>query len=304
MIQGTEDTRYAFVNGIIRSREARLLTKSHFDRLIAADFASFGTILSDTSYVGQRDLEAGIEAEEISLRKFFERFCLTEEVRYFLDWPEQLHNLKVELKGGGDELLYVQTEDTVASWPEVVDEVARFAVDKDPFVLSTNLDKILCEYMYRAAELTPFFKNYFQTYFELENIRSFFRARQFKDKRAILKQVYIPLGRLELKFLVENVEVVQEHLGRNFFTTAYAGIVEQGGRYLEEYGSFLRFERLYEELRLGFLQQARRMTFGVEPLFAYYQFKMSETKKLRQVYWGKMNEVPVEDLKESIPDVW
>jgi hypothetical protein len=31
---------------------------------------------------------------------------------------------------------------------------------------------------------------------------------------------------------------------------------------------------------------------------------MAEITKLRQVYWGKLNEVPVEDLKESIPDVW
>ena len=304
MIRGSEDTRYAFVNGIIRAREARLLTKSHFDRLIAADFASFDTILSDTAYFGQHDLEAGIEAEEIALRDFFDRFCLTEEVRYFLDWPEQLHNLKVELKDGGEDLLYAQTADAVVSWPEVLDEVARFAVDKDPFVLSTNLDKILCKYLYQAADFTPFFKAYFQTHFELENIRNFFRARQFENKRVILKQTYIPVGRLELKFLIENVDVAQEHLGRNFFTTAYANIVERGGMYLEEYDSFLRFERLYEEHRLGFLRQARRMTFGVEPLFSYYQFKMSEIKKLRQVYWGKMNEVAVEDLKESIPDVW
>jgi vacuolar-type H+-ATPase subunit C/Vma6 len=34
MIKGTDDTRYAFVNGIIRAREARFLTRGHFDRLI------------------------------------------------------------------------------------------------------------------------------------------------------------------------------------------------------------------------------------------------------------------------------
>ena len=137
-----------------------------------------------------------------------------------------------------------------------------------------------------------------------EDIRSFFRARQFENKRAILSQVYIPIGRLALKFLVENLEVAQENLGRNFFNTPYVAIVEKGGVYFETNDSFLRLERLYEEHRLGYLTQARRMTFGVEPLFAYYHFKMSEIKKLRQVYWGKLNEVGVDDLKESIPDVW
>jgi V/A-type H+-transporting ATPase subunit C len=192
----------------------------------------------------------------------------------------------------------------VEAWPEVVEEVSRFAVDKDPFVLSTNLDKILCLYLYQTSDFVPFFKGYFRLNFELENIRNFFRARQFEDKRAILDQVYIPIGRLELRFLAENLEVAQDNLGRNFFNTPYAPIVEKGGAYFEENDSFLRLERLYEEYRLGYLLQARRMTFGVEPLFAYYHFRMSEIKKLRQVYWGKLNEVSVDDLKESIPDVW
>lgn len=304
MIKGTEDTRYAFVNGIIRAREARLLTKSHFDRLMAADLSSFNTILSDTPYTGQRDFVEALEVEEKAIRDFFNRFCLTEEVGYLLDWPEQIHNLKVKLKGGEDDLLYYQETDAVESWPQVLDEVARFAIAKDPFVLSTNLDKILCGHLYQTATFANFFEGYFTLYFELENIRSFFRARQFDKKREILSQVYIPLGNLGLRFFIDNLDVAQEHLGRNFFTTPYADIVEKGGVYFEEYDSFLRLERMIEEYRLRFLLQARRMTFGVEPLYTYYQFKMNEIKKLRQVYWGKLNEVPVDELKESIPDVW
>jgi V/A-type H+-transporting ATPase subunit C len=304
MIKGTEDTRYAFANGIIRAREARLLTKNHFDRLMAADFSSFNTILSDTPYAGQHDFTEALEVEEKALRNFFDKFCLTEEVGCFIDWPEQMHNLKVKLKDGDAELLYSQESDTVESWAEVIDEVARFAIDKDPFVLSTNLDKILCRYLFQTAEFAPFFEDYFILYFELENIRSFFRTRQFEKKREILSQVYIPLGNLQLKFFIDNLDVAQEHLGRNFFTTSYADIVEKGGVFFEEYDSFLRLERLIEEHRLRFLMQARRMTFGVEPLYTYYQFKMNEIKKLRQVYWGKLNELPMDDLRESIPDVW
>jgi len=304
MIKGTEDTRYAYVNGIIRALEARLLTKSHFDRMIATDSGSYSTILSDTPYTGQQDLESGIEYEEKRIRNFFEAYCLTNEVRCFVEWPEQIHNLKVKLKGGPDELLYSGVGDTVESWPDVIDEVARFAVGKDPFVLSTNLDKILCRHLYETADFVPFFSDYFKTYFELENIRGFFRARQFEDKRAILKQVHIPIGRLGLKFLIDNLEVAQENLGRSFFNTPYMAIVDKGGAYFEERNSFLRLERLCEEHRFGYLLQARHITFGVEPLFGYYHFKMGELRKLRQVYWGKLNEVAIDDLKESIPDVW
>jgi vacuolar-type H+-ATPase subunit C/Vma6 len=304
MIKGTEDTRYAYVNGIVRAREARLLTRSLFDRLIAGTLTNFNTILSDTSYIGYNNIPAGLAMEEIEIKKFFKRYCITPEVLSFIDWPEQIHNLKVKLKQGSEDLMYLQQESKVETWHEVIEEIERFAVDKDPFILSTNLDKILCKYLYETAKFALFFDEYFQLYFDLENIRSFFRARQFENSQEIFNQVYISLGSFDKRFFIDNLNVDYEHLGKNFFTTPFVSIIEKGSAYIKEYHSFLKLERLCEEMRTGFLIQARKMTFGIEPLFTYYHFKISEIKKLRQVYWGKMNEVPVDELKESISDVW
>lgn len=304
MIQGTQDTRYAYVNGIIRSREARLLTKAHFDRLIAADRTSFGAILADTPYAGPPELPECLGREEVAVRRFFDRFCLTDEVRHFIEWPEQIHNLKVRLKEGGEELLYDGGTAAVGAWPEVEDEVARYAVDKNPFVLSTDLDRILCRRLHEESAFEPFFRGYFETYFDLENIRTLFRARQFEDRRGIFGRAYLPLGRLTFNVMAANLDAAPDQLARSFFNTPYGAVVEKGGAYFEENNSFVRLERLCEEHRLGYLRQARRMTFGVEPLFAYYIFKKSEITKLRQVYWGRLNAVASRSLKESIPDVW
>lgn len=304
MIKGTEDTKYAYVNGIIRARESKLLTKGHFDRLLAADLSSFNTILSDTPYIGQKDISSGLEAEEIALRNFFNRYCQTPQVNRLIDWPEQIHNLKVKLKRGSDDILYSQEESEVETWPEVIEEIEKFALDKDPFLFSTNLDKILCKYFYETAQFTPFFSKYLEVYFDLENIRSFFRARQFENSREIFSQVYIPYGSVDKKLFVDNLSAHHDLLGKNFFTTPYSKIMDRGSAYIEECHSFLRLERMCGEMKLEFLVQARRMTFGVEPLFGFYQFKISEIKKIRQVYWGKLNEVPSDELKESIPDVW
>jgi vacuolar-type H+-ATPase subunit C/Vma6 len=304
MIQGTDDTRYAYVNGIVRAKEARLLTKSHIDRLIAADLLNFNTILADTPYVGFEDISTGLERVEVELKQFFDQFCQTPEVSKFIDWPEQMHNLKVKLKQGTDEFLYPQDTTEIESWPEVLDEVARFAMDKNPFVFSTNLDKILCKHLSETAQFVPFFSRYYECYFDLENIRSFFRARQFEKNREIFIQVFLPYGSIDEKTFVDNLATQHDLLGKNFFTTPYAHIIDRGSAYIEEHHSFLRLERLCEEMRLGFLLQARRMAFGVEPLYAYYHFKMGEIKKVRQVYWGKLNEIPLETQKESIPDVW
>jgi vacuolar-type H+-ATPase subunit C/Vma6 len=186
----------------------------------------------------------------------------------------------------------------------VVEEIEKFAVEKDPFILATNLDKILCQYLYGVAQLSLFFSTYFKLYFDLENIRSFFRARQFENGRDIFSQVFIRNGSIDRRQFVDNFDVHYDLLGKNFFTTPYAQIMDRGSAFIAERHSFLRLERMCDEMKLEFLLQARRMTFGVEPLFGYHQFKISEIKKIRQVYWGKFNEVPREDLKESIPDVW
>ncbi len=304
MIKGSDDTRYAYVNGVVRAREARLLNKGYFDRLIASDFLSFNALISDTPYVTHGDVIAGFEIEEMETRKFFNQYCLTLEVNKFLDWPEQIHNLKVKLKNGSKDIMYTHETTEVETWPEVIEEAARFTVDKDPFILSTNLDKILCQYLYRNAEPMQFFAEYYKRYFDLENIRSFFRARQFEKTQEIFDQVFIPWGNIKKKIFLENLNVHHDLLGKNFGNTPYAMIMDRGSAYLEEQHSFLRLERFCEEMRLGFLLQARMMTFGIEPLFAYYHFKINEIKKLRQVHSGKLNELPAEDLKESIPDVW
>ena len=167
MIKGTEDTRYAYVNGIIRALEARLLTKGHFDRLIAADTGSYNTILSDTPYIGGGDLESGLESEEKAVRGFFEAFCLTDEVRSFLEWPEQVHNLKVRLKGGTDDLLYAQDTGTVETWPEVIEEVSRFAVDKTRSFFPPILIRYCVDIYMRDLVLYLFFSTIFSSILNL-----------------------------------------------------------------------------------------------------------------------------------------
>jgi len=304
MIKGTDDTRYAFVNGIIRAREARFLTKSHFDRLLASEVTSFRTIISDSPYAGYDDIPSGLRNEEKLIKDFVKQYCMTPEVMHIIDWPEQMHNIKVRIKQGDNELLYDAVGAEVEAWPGVHQVLELYALNKDPFILSTELDRILCMHIYDESSFCPFFAGFFELNIDLENIRSFFRARQFENSRDIFDQVYLPFGKLRHELFTTNIQMELEHLSKAFFVTPYLHLIDRGAVYLEQRHSFIRLERLIEEVRLNYLVQARRMAFGVEPLFAFYHFRMSEIRKLQQMYWGKINEVAVEELKESISDVW
>ncbi|MCX7995627.1 MAG: V-type ATPase subunit [candidate division WOR-3 bacterium] len=304
MLQGTNDTRYAFVNGIIRAREARLLKKTYFDRLIDAEIDNFRAILGDTPYAtGDQllDVLGRVEKEE---RNFFEKYCLHDEIKEMIILPDAIHNLKVRLKNGDERLLNDVKLPWLESSPEILEIISDYIEHKNSFILSTELDKFYCRKAWELAKISHFFTEYYKLFFDLENIRSFFRARQFENSSEIFKRVYIPHGTIPEKIFVENLNKDLTTILRVFRNTKYEHIVEQGGNYLHTQGSFLRLERLCDEMKLQFLKMARYYTFGVEPLFSYYHFKLNEIKLLRQVYMGKQYNIPSFQLKESIPDVW
>ncbi len=304
MIEGTNDTRYAFVNGIVRAKEARLLKKSHFERLIEANIENFAPILSDTVYTGTGDFSEILGRVEIEERKFFEKYCLHPEIKQIVSLPEAIHNLKVRLKNGEESLLYdIETKEMESS-AEIVTIIAEYLKHRDSFLLCTELDKFLCEKLYELSGLSQFFYEYFQLYFDLENIRSFFRSQQFENPAEIFKHVYIKYGTIPEEKFFQNLKKSSDVIIREFRDTRYGQLIEQGSTYLKSQGSFLKLECLCDEMKLQFLKMARFYTFGIEPLFGYFEFRKAEIKKIRQIYMGKKYNIPAIELKESIPDVW
>ncbi len=304
MLQGTNDTRYAFVTGLIRAREARLLKKSHFDRLIEAEIGNFKAILSDTPYAaGEEFLETLSTAEKLE-RFFFEKYCLHEEIKEIILLPHAIHNLKVRLKKRPERLLSPVNLFWLESSEEILAIINDYLTHKNSFLLSAKLDRFYCERIWKSACISEFFTEYFKLFFDLENIRSFFRARQFENPLELFKEVYIPYGTIPERVFVEHLSKDFTVVVRAFRNTPYDRIIEQGGGYLETDGSFLRLERLIDEMRLQFLKTARYYTFGIEPLFGYYNFKLNEIRLLRQVYMGKLYNIPTAQLRESLPDVW
>ncbi len=167
MISGTNDTRYAFVNGIIRVREAKLLKKSHFERLIDAELSSFNVILSDSPYTCDVDFFNTLARVEREERNFFNEYCLHIEARRCLDWPDAIHNLKVKLKHGPEDLLYPVPTNEVESWEEVREILEEHIREKNNFLLSTRLDQILCQKLYENAGFSAFFKRFYELFYYL-----------------------------------------------------------------------------------------------------------------------------------------
>jgi len=64
------------------------------------------------------------------------------------------------------------------------------------------------------------------------------------------------------------------------------------------------FEREIENLVMDYLQSAKKVTFGPEPLFAYGLARRQELKLIRLVVLGQMLNIPAFLLKERISQTY
>ena len=308
MIKGSEDTRYTFPIGVIRVLETKLLTKSHYDRLLAVSGENeIMPALHDTTYGQFRDLAFEDVLEKVleDRFQFLSRYCIDPEIIELILLPKRIHNLKVEFKGkireeDYQDLLY---EVEVGEIEGITDIIAQFLETKDPFFLDTGLDRLELTTSIRLSCRFPFLKNYYELKADLYNIASLIRLKRLGVGRKTALMVLIPSS-FDPEHLALLLEQEFDAIKDFFARTPYHAVVAQGIDYLEKKNSFLRLERLIDEELLRYMRKTRRFVFGVEPIFGYYTFLESETTRLRRIYIGKRHRLPIEDIRESLPDVY
>jgi V/A-type H+-transporting ATPase subunit C len=73
---------------------------------------------------------------------------------------------------------------------------------------------------------------------------------------------------------------------------------------MEERETFLELERGIEDFLMGFLKKAKYIVFGPEPVLAYGLAKKRELRLVRLLGIGKVNQIPVDLLKERISETY
>ncbi len=138
----------------------------------------------------------------------------------------------------------------------------------------------------------------------MANVKLFLRCRYLELPRSKFEENFLPGGRLEKKVLAENYESSLEELYQNFGQSQYTELWKLTTEYLANNESFIVLEREIENLSLTYLQQAKRISFGPEPLLAYGLARSHEFKLVRIVLAGKILQLPVSILKERISQTY
>jgi vacuolar-type H+-ATPase subunit C/Vma6 len=199
------------------------------------------------------------------------------------------------------------------------DELDRVLL-KEKMSLDFTLEELFLEkplYYYYLAGENPvemvkhldncqnvFIQNYFRWRLDLANLKLFIRCRYLELPQNKFEENFLPGGCLEKKVFMENYESSFEEVYQDIHSSRYAELWKLATEFLASKESFVVLEREIENLSLNYLQQAKKMTFGPEPLFAYGLARSHELKLVRIVLAGKFLQLPASLLKERVSQTY
>ncbi len=326
------DVRYAYATGRIRVLETKLLSASRVEKMIESPTIKDAMIyLEDTAYddtIGEisdpEHYEELVTVEKRAAFALMERLVLDEAMRSLFHMPYDFHNVKllVKLRLSKSEVPFVLSEfGTIAA------EEMRTAFETEhfsslPLFMRETIGQALAHHYlkkdikstefvidnleYRTLLATaiasgiPLLSTYMVAKVDLTNIATFIRIKYFETEDN-LSEALIQGGSLDPLFFMQHTGESLETLPALLRNTPYRNVVEVGIRHILEAGSFSSLDRETENYLMSLVKLTRYITFGAEPLFAYFAAREQDLNIIKMLLVGKINELSKEEIRERIP---
>lgn len=341
-VKSKENTRYGYAVGRIRALETRLLSKTAVNRLLEAESAQevmkmlsegdYGTAMADISDVA--DFETALNLERENIYSLIDMLSLDQELTKIFRIRWDFHNLKVLMKANylensvGEEALVMSGLFPIETMQSVVESKAanvgpslnnqihvinalkeaqaQYEENQNPQMIDIIVDKHAHVFLYqKAADYpSPFLFGYFEAVADLTNIKSFIRMKALNENVRMLDSALLPYGSLEQSLFIKQFDEAIENFVERLAHTAYGELVLEGIRGWSEKRSLSAYERLVDDYLINYIKSAKYIIFGVEPLIGYILAKEYEMKNIRIIMIGKINELPIDAIKERLRDTY
>lgn len=331
--------RMNFTQAVARLRvlEKRLLNELKFERMIDASSAMEALrVLQETEYSAFMGNVKKPEDYDLLLKEELKRvYDLMYEVSPdksivdIMGLKYDYHNLKVLLKGKilGKDLDYllmdsgsikveklkliIATEDYKAL-PELMREAfleaeKSFSIDKDPQKIDIIIDRYMYEDLVKRAQSSEyeFIKEYMKSNIDFINVRTYIRLKKQQKPFKFFSEVYIEGGAIKEEFFFKNYESSLENIMEEIPSSIkYKDVIK---KVIEDYistGRLSSFEKLWEDYIMKKAKEAKYVHFGPEPIVSYIIAKETEIKLLRIIMVGKINNLPIDSIRERLRDVY
>lgn len=320
-----KQTDYAYSSAYIRALENKLLSKTDIEALVlASDFMGASRVLRDKGYSDREITPENIDEvlkENLENARAEAIWASPKDnaLNIFL-YKNDFHNLKAILKnissGNKNPERFLLTPTTVdsgliteavanvdfSSLPEHLKEVGETAFDilnrlNDGALADSLIDKACMDYMLKEAEKT---KNEFLIgLIRLENTMSDIKiaersAKMMKDRSflesALSEKSDIDRDGLILASISNSVSEFLEKTGKK---EASASLAE----------GLREFEKFSDNTINEYINKAKLITFGVEPVIAYIHRKQQETGIIRVILSAKQNGISEEELRTRLRNI-
>ena len=337
-----ENTKYAYAVGRLRALETRLLDGTAISRLLEAESAQEAVkMLSEGEYESALedvrdavDFESALNIEMERIYSLIDELSLDPQLTKIFRARWDFHNLKVLLKSsfleaigsGNDDILVrsglISIDDMKAAiqpgdeqeggelpdWiaDALMDARAQYEEGQNPQMIDTVIDNHLQDFLYREAADYPnsFLRGYLEAAIDLNNIKNFIRIKMLGEGARLLNMVLVPHGSLRNEVFLRHFDETVENFAAILSNTPYAGLVMEGIRKWTEEQSLAAFERLADDYLISYIKSAKYIVFGVEPLIGYLLAKENEMKLIRIIVIGKLNDLPMETIRERLRDTY
>ena len=188
----------------------------------------------------------------------------------------------------------------------LVDAQEQYEENQNPQMIDIVIDKRLQSFLYQRAVdySSPFLCGYFEAIADLTNIKSFVRVKMLNESIRLLDAALLPHGSLDRQIYIGQFDETVENFAASLTGSPYADVVTEGIRSWIEGHSLAVYEKLADNYLMDYIKPAKYLVFGVEPLIGYLLAKEHEMKLIRIIVIGKLNHLPIENIRERLRDTY
>jgi V/A-type H+-transporting ATPase subunit C len=145
-----------------------------------------------------------------------------------------------------------------------------------------------------------FVLGYIRCRIDLGNIKILCRSKYLEIPEGKLEKLLLPGGTIAPHAFIGCYGLALQEVCDRFRASAYYDLWKRGIDVLRERQTFIELERGIEDFLMSYLRQAKNITFGAEPVFAYGLARKRELALVRLLGLGKMMRLPPDLLRERM----
>ena len=325
------DRDYLHLSAYIAAKEARMLSPALCERMLSApDYAECARLTEECDYPDM----SGMNASEIETALRRHRDEVFAEMAALSPCPALVdvfrckydyHNAKTLIKAEGANVdgLYLLSdsgrvpaqvfcdayhEEDYAELPKalaaaVAEARGVFARTSNPQLADFALDKALFGEMAALAKEagSPFLEGYVRVLIDGANLRSAVRCLRMGRGNDFLKLALIPGGGCDEEELLQNAGSA-EGLAALFASTGLQTAAEKGAEAAHG-GDLTAFEKACDDAASAYLDTAKLVCFGDEPVAAYLAGVENEISALRIILTGRLSGVRADAIRERLREL-